>query len=309
MSVKKRRYVIYAPSYDENSGGAIVLHRLCDLLNTNGVESCLYAMRPQIDKRRSFCHVRQVIKMFLFILKKNKYKTCDSFLTPLCTDVDITNDIIVYPEIVIGNPLGAKHVVRWLLHEPGYFYGDFIFNKDDLFFYFQKAFLKRDDITNIGGELRVVYLQDAYKQDNRYERKGTCYILRKGKNRAMIHDVNDSELIDGLSHEKIAEIFNKSEICVSYDMYTMYSRYAAVCGCLPIVVPEDGIDKYQWRPEEELRWGIAYGYDDIPWAKETQSKVLPSLLQYEESSNKAAIDNFIDKCEKSFFSDEPNLTS
>lgn len=301
MDVKKRRYVIYAPGYDENSGGAIVLHRLCDLLNTNGIDSCLYAMRPQINKRRLFCHVRQVIKMFLFVFKKNKYKTCDSFFTPLCTDVDVANDIVVYPEIVIGNPLGAKHVVRWLLHEPGHFYGGFIFNKNDLFFYFQKAFLKREDIKNIGGELKVIYFQDVYRNNNSHQRNGACHILRKGKDRKLVHNLNGSVLIDGLSHKETAEIFNKSEVCISYDMYTMYSRYAVVCGCLSIVIPEAGVDKYQWRPEEELRWGIAYGFDDVEWAKETQGKVLPSLLHYEESANKLSIDNFIKKCEESFF--------
>ena len=301
MITRKRRYVIYAPDYDEDSGGTIALHRLCDLLNKNGVKSCLYAMRPPIIRRKSFSYIRKVIKTFQYMLKKKKCRTHDEFLTPLCTDIDITNDVVVYPEIVTGNPLGADHVVRWLLHEPGYFSGNVTFGVDDLFFYYQKAFLKRGDIRNIGGELKVIYFQEAYRKNNSYQREGTCYILRKGKNREIVHDLKKSVLIDGLPHKEIAEIFNKSEVCVSYDMYTMYSRYAAACGCLSIVVPEAGVDKYQWRPEEELRWGIAYGFNDVQWAKDTQEKVLPSLLYHEEISNSLSIDNFIKKCEDSFF--------
>ncbi|HEC26263.1 MAG TPA: WavQ [Gammaproteobacteria bacterium] len=295
------RWIIYAPTFDEYSGGAIALHRLCDLLNRGGVKSCLYPMALQTSKRKSFRCLRIMGKAILNKLFRTPYKTFDKFMTPLCDAFDPNNDIVVYPEIIVGNPLGAENVVRWLLHEPGYFSGDFLFGKNDLFFYYQKAFLKETDIRNIGGELKIIYMQDVYRKRNVHERSGTCYILRKGKDRDIVHDLNDSVLIDGLPHAEIAEIFNRSEMCISYDMYTMYSRYAAACGCLSIVVPEPAVDKYQWRPEEELRWGIAYGFDDVEWAKSTQNKVLPSLMNQEKEANQASIDNFIQKCEMHFF--------
>ena len=37
-------YIIAAPSYDPNSGGSIVLHKLCDLLNAQG-EKAMYIER------------------------------------------------------------------------------------------------------------------------------------------------------------------------------------------------------------------------------------------------------------------------
>lgn len=299
--MKKHRYVIYAPSYDDDRGGVIALHRLCDLLNKSGVESCIYPLKLQFSRKKMLFSLKVIIKDTLERAAGKRYKTSDTFTTPLCSVIDLENDVIVYPEIVIGNPLGAKHVVRWLLYEPGVLSGNFIFGDNDLFFYYQKAFLKRDDIKNVGGKLKVIYLQDAYKKVNDNERSGVCYILRKGMNRKIVHDLKNSILVDGLSHEKIAEIFNKSEMCISYDMYTMYSRYAAACGCLSIVVPEPGVDKYQWRPEEELRLGIAYGFDDVEWARATKEKVLPSLTNDELNTNQISIDNFIEQCEMHFF--------
>lgn len=36
------KFIIYAPSFDENSGGNVVLHRLCDLLNKQGEHAYIW---------------------------------------------------------------------------------------------------------------------------------------------------------------------------------------------------------------------------------------------------------------------------
>lgn len=300
------RYVIYAPTFDENDGGAIALHRLCDLLNRYGMQSCIYPVKPHFRGMIPFRLLDNLAVTVMERILARRFRTFDEFDTPLCLDFDPDNDVIVYPEIIIGNPLGARHIVRWLLHKPGHFVDEFTFEEDDLFFYYQKAFLEGGNITNIGGELRIVYLHEAYKNESNPDREGTCYILRKGKGRDIIHDLDNSVLIDGLSHTEIAKIFNSSKTFVSYDMYTMYSRYAAACGCLSVVVPELEMDKYSWRPEEMLRWGIAYGFDDVEWAITTQNKVLPALIDEEKYANQTSIVNFIKKCETHFFHQHTN---
>ena len=301
MSVTTHRYVIYTPGYNENSGGIIALHRLCDLLNKRGFDAVLHPKQPQFSKRKPLSSLANIIvKAILGQFVKRRFKTFRGFSTPVSTVVDTKNDIVVYPEIVIGNPLGADNVVRWLLHKPGFITGDFQFCEGDLFFYYQKHFLDGFDDKHIGGELRAIYVQDIYRKTNTQKRRGTCYIMRKGKGRKIVHDLKDSVLIDGMSHERIAEVFNRTEACISYDLHSMYSRYAAVCGCLSIVVPDPSMDKYQWRHEEDLRWGIAYGFDDIEWAKATQDKVLPALIKAQADSNKKWVDNFVKKCEMHF---------
>ena len=51
------------------------------------------------------------------------------------------DDIVVYPEVVCGNPLGAKRVVRWLLNEPGVIGGDGVFEEQDLILAYSKNFV------------------------------------------------------------------------------------------------------------------------------------------------------------------------
>jgi hypothetical protein len=77
-------FVIYAPPYDENSGGIVVLYQLHDLLIKLGFNS-------------KIC-----------IWEEEKY------LLPFISH----NAVIVYPEIIDGNPLKAKSIVRWLLYKP-----------------------------------------------------------------------------------------------------------------------------------------------------------------------------------------------
>ena len=46
LSSDQFRYVIVAPSFDENGGGVIALHYLCHMLNESGVDASL-AQRPR----------------------------------------------------------------------------------------------------------------------------------------------------------------------------------------------------------------------------------------------------------------------
>lgn len=298
--MKNTNFVIYSPSYDEKIGGSIALHRLCDLINKEGGQAYLYPMRPHFNIEKPIISACDVIFHFLRNIKKSNFKRFSEFNTPIASFWNKRNAIIVYPEIISGNPLRGRKVVRWLLHKPGFHTGLIRYNPKDLVFYFQDAFNEHNLDLKIGGELQVVYPRtDVYKKTNFGERSGTCYLLRKGKEREILHDLNNSTLIDDLSHEQIAKIFNQTEKLISYDAYTMYSQYAAVCGCISIVVPEKGIDKKNWQPVEELRYGISYGFDEIEWATKTQEKVA-DYLNSRESSSSQSVKRFIAFCNHHF---------
>ena len=208
--------------------------------------------------------------------------------------------IIVYPEVVSGNPLGSKRVVRWFLNKPGRLTGEIAYGPDELYFYFQQAF--DDPALNPRPEnvlFILTVMHDVYRQTNFGERKGTCFVLRKGRHRVSDPGLLDGVIVDGKGHAEIARIFNESESCVSYDPYTMYSMYASMCGCKSVVVPEAGVAKEQWQPVEELTWGIAYGEEEIPFAERTRPRML-SFLRQAEAANLQSVARFAEKCERHF---------
>jgi hypothetical protein len=91
--------VIDAPDYTPLSSGIRCLHLLCDRINRLGVDAAVTAriVDPRLDTPR--IHVR-TIKTYPTLLDRS---------------------IMIYPEVVAGNPFGARNVVRYLLNKPGLF--------------------------------------------------------------------------------------------------------------------------------------------------------------------------------------------
>lgn len=295
------KFIIVAPGYDDNAGGIVVLHQLCDRLNHLGYEAYLWPFfKPVLDFTNPF---KTIYLFFRYFRKSIKYgfKTNPKLNTPIASYEDLKDAVVVYPEVVVGNPLQGRKVVRWLLHKPGFNNGGKIdFGADDLFFYYLKAFDDSQFNRFPDNELHIVsQRKDTYSINNTHERNGTCYLMRKGKNRPIIHDLTESILLDGMSHEEMAQIFNQTVMCIIYDTYTMYSVYAAMCGCIPVIIPEEGVSIEEWQSVEENRYGMAYGFEGIEYALKTRNLLLQKLQRQEDESNKSVI-HFVEKC-KAYF--------
>jgi hypothetical protein len=298
MEHEKLKFVIYAPSFDENVGGYIVLHKLCDLLNRNNQDAYIYKSYPnkvEFDKQKP---LKSIYKFLRYIKRDRLKKYClnKALLTPLYLNKKIDdNCVVIYSETVNGNPLNAEKVVRWFLHKPGFHSGVINYGKNELYFFYQIIFNDLN-INPYENHLLTVswFRDDIYKQTNFGDRSGTCYMIRKGKNRQVVHDVKNSILLDGKSHKEIAKIMNECEFFISYDMETMYSQYAVLCGCKSIVIPKDGILKDEWQPKKEFQYGIAYGFEDIKESEKT-SHLVYDILKKEEANSNESVKFFIKK--------------
>lgn len=283
------RFVIYAHDFDENSGGIIVLHKLCYMLNCLGHRAIVWPAN-----QRPISRYLQIFK------KKRKLVLSKDYPVLVAKPHELhENDIVVYPEIVNGNPLRHPNVVRWFLHKPGYHTGVIDFGENELYFFFDSHSNDASINPNPENKLSLLAINPAYV--NRGEaRSGSCYLVRKGKNKPFVHDLNDSVKIDGLSHEKTAEVFNKSVIFYSYDEMTMYSQFASLCGCISVVIPESYSCRKDWVENHPIsKYGIAYGLDDIEHAIQTQHKVKEYFISQEEVST-FEIQRFVQKS-KNFF--------
>jgi hypothetical protein len=91
--------VIDSPNYTHLHSGIRCLHALCDRLNRLGVSAAVTSRKIDSRVRTPQIH-RGVLRLAPWRLDQS---------------------VVIYPEITAGNPLGAKHVVRYLLNKPGFF--------------------------------------------------------------------------------------------------------------------------------------------------------------------------------------------
>lgn len=286
MSSTGINYIVLAPTYNENSGGTIFQHELTHALNMRGEKAGLWP-QPAIYEPGLRARIREK-------LRPKPYLRNPNLNTPMATAKDVgPNTVVVYPEVIRDNPVKAPHVVRWLLYTPGKRH-PYSFGPDDMFFRVDE-FADLPEITGGATDLFLWKLNRSYRNEGRPDRKGACFIVRKGGHIPRHPLTEDAIQIDGMSHAEINDVFNRCEVFYSYDDATMYSQYAAIAGCLSVVLPSGDDARDGMLADHMLgRYGIAYGLDDdkIAHAKATQDKVLP-LLEEREAEGQRSVDRFI----------------
>ena len=291
------------------SGGALVLSKLCQLLCEEGYDAKMYyvpSVKVLVTNKKKF--ILDSIKYdfrfgFYTFAKKCKWlqrttrfqaysmffreeiKGLKRKWTPFFSR---NKTIVVYPEVISGNFLHAKHVVRWLLYYNKFDKDSNAFGEKDLIICYRQIF-NDWDLNPKGLKVHLAHFDSAlYRRYNFGERKGSCYILRKGKDREDLPSCFDGPVIDfGMDDEKIVKIFNECERCYSYDTQTFYTVIASVCGCIPIIVLEPGKKRLDYLAVEEKGYGRAYGDapEEIEFAIKTRDKLMQQI-DYTEHNKK-----------------------
>lgn len=283
-------YVIFAPSYDEHFGGNMVLHRLCHLLNEMGENAVLlpyiYFPMPVISDSWFIKLIKKYlfrcIATYRFLKHSKEYKVNRNWHTPTIKLWQLISykfhkqAIIVYPEIIDGNPAQFKKVSRLLMHNPGHFSGKVNFGKNEILFRYSSNFA-RGFIPPSGSKISKYFITPAFIPEffNPYPkqaRQGTAYCIRKGKGKKIIHDLNDSILVDDLSLQETANIFRRVERFISYDPMTALSGLALLCHCPSYIILEKNEMTENYRLDERANRVYAYDLNDhtIDWDKSFQ---------------------------------------
>ncbi len=278
-------YYIYAPEYTRRSAGVKVLHYLCHSLNLIGENA--------------------------FVIND---KTAGWLRTPVVTQ-QIANHhlsiglspIVIYPEVVHGNPLSAKNVVRYLLNVPGLLGGPCDYEDSDMIFAFAKALLPSNasdehvlllptidvNIFNFDPKLfyprdTVVYYFGHYTKANEEYPEMMKYL---SANAIQI----TSEYPE--THEELADLFRRSKLCVCFHSSTLVSE-AILCGC-PAYIVDTPYTK-TWIGKDELPFeGFCKGLDDesIRIAMNSIDEYVTSYHQLENNFWKQ-LDNFVSITQK-----------
>lgn len=292
------RFIVFAHQYNPDSGGVIALHYLCHLLNKAGFESFLIPSFNSTEisplDPKDFLHGLPTIASF----KGTSYRVHKGWETPLYKQswrsiATASNVVVIYPEVIFGNPLRAKNIARWILCEPGFHTPEVFFTRGEIHFRYLEMHLVVPmpwiEIANQLLTVNYVPWEHYYPPPTHSPRSGTAYLVRKGINKPLVHDTTNSIKIDGMNHKQIGEIFRRVETFISYDTKTMYSPLAAIAGADSVVIPDEGVCESDWQPREELRAGLAYGFERLAWAQSTKHLTGEVLRQLELKSYQSVV--------------------
>jgi hypothetical protein len=255
------RIAITSPSYSPSIGGVVVLHKLCDILLTLGYDAYLYP--------------------FGRFAEGPHYMVNPEYKSQILSELDLENDIVIYPEIQPGNPAGVKNVVRYILnryHLPEYDNYMASWEDSDFWFYHDELWydgLRDKNILTVR-ETKLNY----FKNLNLERDTEACFTYRKKhhevSNLNIIHPPDAIEIPFTISDEELLQIFNKCKRFYSYDLETYLNVIAVACGCESIIVPYKDVTKEEAKI---IKYGVAYGLDDLEHANRTTDLLLAEMNQ------------------------------
>ncbi|HEY6633330.1 MAG TPA: hypothetical protein VIZ90_17910 [Rhizobiaceae bacterium] len=236
-------FLIWAPGYTHRSSGVRALYRLCHHLNSCGYPSAMIAEGEANP---------------------------ENWNAPLWSG-PVDDSIVVYPEVVTGNPLGARRVVRWVLNDPGLLGGDKTYADDEMVFVYDPAKLEiasqavRAPLDN----RRVLWtgLIDPTRiyPDPAVPRTLDCSFTHKGRKlaeRFPLPDGVDAVPLETITPDMAAlgDVLRRTRTLYSYDHYSNVLREAHISGCDIRVVGPTG----DWHDPRQCDCALnIWWHDDI----------------------------------------------
>jgi hypothetical protein len=329
--------LLYINPLDIHSGGSSNFYLFFNLCKKNGLNVFLCPLIRNIDSLNFWSpfHGKSIEE----ITQEEIYQYFGNTPKEDIVTVDILcarNNVVIYPEDVIGNPSEQKYVVRWLHFFPipqavqNYsfendyicFFSDYIFN---LYDNLCKNLSIENHLTNKITKLnifRIFHFKNDFYKDKNYKREGGVFMNRKGyppytfrktfpshsyhqqimTTNKNLSDMGYYELKNhGLTHEEMIEVFNSKETFVSVDPFTFTFVIASLCGCNSVVNKIPNLSYDEWKNSDPLlyKYGIAYGIENIEEASKTRH-LLEEHIHSMFLKNESNLMNFIKDIELFF---------
>jgi hypothetical protein len=265
------KFLIYSFNYDWKSGGNQVLHDLGKILSKD-YTTYVFGTTTLFESKAICVNI-------------NKAK-----------EIAFQDDVItIYPEVISGNPFNAKNVVRYVLYYPGWHAGDKEYSNDELIITYYNEYVKDTKYDNafvltvLNPKLNI--MKNNYKKRNKigllvkkckdFEYK--MNLLNQYKHLIKLPVISiDDEINKCTDLRNLSKIYNTISLFISFDPHSYHSTMAALCGCTSVVIPSKEISSEEFY--NVTKYGVAYGFENIDFAKLTYSKMIDDLKQMEQNT-------------------------
>lgn len=266
------------------TGGVLVVHKLCYELANRGYKVTMFT-DPE------YPHPNIMVK------KECSENNLDFDYEPSTT--------VIFPSFNWRNNTEIKNVARWALYHIDESSIINVDETDEIFNFgtFNIPIEKEVRKLTVFDYKKETYFNKGMKRKNKY-----CHILLKN-NPPFAHEMIgyfDSFNLDDYKSrgcfDYLAEKFNEYEYFLTFDDKTFLTTAAALCGCIPIILKKNDINPIDYRNDNPIQAvGVAYGMNDLEWAKKTINFVPNHIDSLIRQDNKT-IDNFISFWRKKIYS-------
>jgi len=213
----KPRFLIVAPSFTHRSAGVRALYRLCHHLNQSGYPSAVIPFPGgNIDNFSPW-------NVFGYQGK-------------------IDDAVVIYPEVVSGNPYKAAKVVRWVLNDPGLLGGETSYEANEIVFAYDpnKIGIVNQAIKTPIGQERVLWVgvvdPAIIYPDPKIEKVLNLSFTNKGHVLSQKFPLAPTLGVKRLEDvtpdlSSLGDVLRRTKTIYSYDHYSNFLREATICGC------------------------------------------------------------------------------
>lgn len=203
------RFVIWTPAYQSNSAGITVLHRLCERLIHCGYQACVTSPgNPEWNE-------------------------------PLFDGELQDDDYVVYPEIIRGNPMQAKRVIRYMLWYPWHHFGNDRIPKYELVIPYAKFLLPHTQ-ANTDYPIDENYILELgisdpalFSPEPSIEKTLTTYWVSKCDPLTVARFPMPKEALQinhGINRRTYIHLLKQTKTYFTFDMNSSVSIEASLCG-------------------------------------------------------------------------------
>ena len=278
FKIKHRPYYVTAPDWLHWSAGVRTVHYLVHALNEMGEEAYLFSAERIAPHLRTPRLTQEIVDWHVRVQGRDP--------------------IAVYPEIVKGNPLGARTVVRWLMNRPGVASseGESEFPETDLIFFYcpwavppqwtrptRQLFIPCVDPDEMpaGDPNQVRDLEIIY--GHRYRSAGYAYAPRHQKR------LDAGTMLDLSSHPRGREEFSyylrRAKVVYVYEPSAVIMD-AGLSGCPAVLMRSPFVEGYDpiQDPETQGAWmgGVSREIDDPDPSDEELKHIQEALNGYRD---------------------------
>ncbi len=293
-------FLVAAPPYNRIFAGVRVMHDLCHELNSLGYRAAMI-----------LCHSGDgITKPYEWAISNNPEHYVPGnvrFELPTTNNESIiqeflNNGIVIYPEIVPGNPFGAKRVVRYLLNADDRPYlNEFVCS-------FSASFRINSDFI-----LPKIIAPDYMNMENApkwSERTLDITYFGKGPKFTQCHIIPNTLLIERdwpKRQEEVALILKHTRYFFSFDAVTSLTMEAFLCGAVPVLLHDDQSPKtIKNKAEYKLPKVILMDKFDSkttlfdPERLKKEQSEMYKTIEYFRNSWSDRVNEFVRECKKYF---------